>query len=390
MSIQAADYQKKLLLELSAREYQIPEEAKLAFMRVPRHLFVDRYFHHQQQKWIELDQEKMEEHFAYIYSNSSLWFFEDVNTGLKSTISQPSLVLSMLGLLDLKPGQKVFEVGAGSGWNAKLMAEIVGEEGQVYTSEIISSLASRTKWRYEKLGINNIEVINGDGGKNFKQGVQFDRIVFTAGAYEIPNQFIEQLKPNGKLLAVIKIPGGGDSLFLFRKEGEKLVSLKSFPVSFLPMLGVYENQKLDPILLEETKAWERLKEQESRKMSYWWSDQGNATFMRRTFGIRAFFSIKEPNFQMFKGSGENKNGDLFFGLWNESKDSLAVAKFDTITNYGKEDMIEKMIGIINEWVEKGMPIISNFKLEIVPKGWQNDHQECWINSRSETDMVWTL
>ena len=80
-----------------------------------------------------------------------------------STISQPSLVLRMLDMLQIEPGQKVFELGAGSGWNAALLGQLVGSAGHVYSLEILPDIAHRAAAAIQSLAIGNVSIIEGDG-----------------------------------------------------------------------------------------------------------------------------------------------------------------------------------------------------------------------------------
>src|SRR5262245_60881794 len=117
----------------------------------------------------------------------------------------------MLDLLQVQPGQTILELGTGSGWNAALLGPLVGPSGNVYSVEILAELGRRAAQTVAELGIANVRVIPGEGGDGYAAGAPFDRIACTAGAYDLPGAFYEQLKPGGLLLTVIKNPGGGDN-----------------------------------------------------------------------------------------------------------------------------------------------------------------------------------
>ncbi|MEM4266685.1 MAG: protein-L-isoaspartate(D-aspartate) O-methyltransferase [Candidatus Nanoarchaeia archaeon] len=123
--------------------------------------------------------------------------------GQGQTISQPYTVAFMLEALELKEGQKVLEIGAASGYNACLIAEIVGKKGKVYTIEIIPELVKLAKENIKRIGIRNIRVIYGDGSKGYAKAKPYDRIIITAGAPEVPKPLIKQLKNNGILVGPI-------------------------------------------------------------------------------------------------------------------------------------------------------------------------------------------
>ena len=94
------------------------------------------------------------------------------------------------------------------------------------------------------LGIKNVKVIEGDGGEGYAAGAPYDRAIFTAGAYDLPHPFFEQIKEGGLFLVVIKNEGGGDTLFLLRKEHEYFESMDSMPCGFVQMRGKYQLDSL--------------------------------------------------------------------------------------------------------------------------------------------------
>lgn len=114
----------------------ISDHVKTAFQGVPRHLFIDRYRNYGETEWIHVTPENQEKHLPKLYADHPLVIFGTdsdftSNTGTKpvSTISQPTFVLRMLDLLDIKKGHRIFEVGTGSGWNAALISKLTGDTG---------------------------------------------------------------------------------------------------------------------------------------------------------------------------------------------------------------------------------------------------------------------
>lgn len=119
------------------------------------------------------------------------------------TISQPWTVAFMLEALELKKGDKVLEVGAGSGWNAALMGFLVGERGKVISTEVHTELVEMAKENIKKTGLKNIEVVEWDGSRGYGKGAPFDRIICTAASPEIPKPWIEQLREGGIMVAPV-------------------------------------------------------------------------------------------------------------------------------------------------------------------------------------------
>jgi len=150
------------------------------------------------------------------------------------TISQPSVVSRMTEWLDLKEGQKVLEIGSGSGWQCAILAKMVGK-GKIFTIERHDSLANFAKKNLENLGIKNAKIIHGDGRLGLPEESPFDRIMITAACKEIPKTLMNQLAMDGLLIA----PVGEDiqSLILIRKTPKGFVEIKNQKgYVFVPLL----------------------------------------------------------------------------------------------------------------------------------------------------------
>lgn len=156
----------------------------------------------------------------------------------EQTISQPTTVAIMLEALELKEGMKVLEIGAGSGYNAALIATIVGKEGKVYTMEFVKELADFAQKNLKRAGINNAVVVHGDGSKGFERRAPYDRIIVTAAAPSIPEALAKQLKEGG----IIVIPVGDaymQHVVKARKVKGKLETQDLGEFIFVPLKGKY-------------------------------------------------------------------------------------------------------------------------------------------------------
>lgn len=152
--------------------------------------------------------------------------------GLDQTISQPYIVALMTASLNCSGGERVLEVGTGSGYQAAVLAEIVDT---VYTIEIIPELARRARAVLDSLGYFNVEVRAGDGYDGWPEAAPFDGIIVTAAAPRIPQPLIEQLREGGRL--VIPVGEYFQNLHVYEKGPEGLTLISSLPVRFVPMTG---------------------------------------------------------------------------------------------------------------------------------------------------------
>ena len=141
----------------------------------------------------------------FVPENVKAKAYEDVPLPLMrgKTISQPTTVMLMTHALELKSGDKVFEVGAGSGYQTAIMAKIIGSKGKVITTEVIPELVIFSKQNLAKSRIDNVEVYEDDGSKGMKEKSPFDKIMITAACREFPKQLLEQLKPNGIIVGPV-------------------------------------------------------------------------------------------------------------------------------------------------------------------------------------------
>jgi len=158
--------------------------------------------------------------------------------GEGQTISQPYIVALMKELLELKGDEKVLEIGTGSGYQAAILAELAKE---VYTIEIIESLASMTKNRLSQLGYQNVNVKAGDGYLGWPEVGPFDGIIITCAPDHIPKPLIEQLKEGGRM--VVPVGAYSQELKKIVKRSGKIVTTDVIPVVFVPMTGEGVKQK---------------------------------------------------------------------------------------------------------------------------------------------------
>ena len=153
------------------------------------------------------------------------------------TISQPIVVSRMTEWLNVMDGQKILEVGSGSGWQSAILSFLVGR-GKVFSIDRHPELVEFARNNLDKLGIENVTVVLGDGSVGFPKESPFDRIIITAACKKIPDPLLNQLSLHGLLIA----PVGKNlqSLILVKKTSQGIIEIECQPgYSFVPLFGKF-------------------------------------------------------------------------------------------------------------------------------------------------------
>ncbi len=150
-----------------------------AFRKIPRHFFVRK------------------DYLNHAYDDIPLPTYNG------QTISQPYTVAIMTEALDPKPGEKILEIGAGSGYQAAIIGKCVGTKGKIITIELESDLVEISKKNIEKIKLKNVIIIHGDGKLGYSKEAPYDKCIITAACDEIPKKVIEQVKVGGRIVAPV-------------------------------------------------------------------------------------------------------------------------------------------------------------------------------------------
>ena len=164
--------------------------------------------------------------------------------GYGQTISQPYIVAIMTDLVDVGPGDRVLEIGTGSGYQAAMLAAL---DARVCSIEIIPELAERARRDLDRLGFDSVESRSGDGYYGWPECGPFDAIVVTAGATHVPPPLIEQLAPGGKMIIPVGSRFLTQQLLLIDKSATGEVRTRHvLPVRFVPLTGGHEREPAAP------------------------------------------------------------------------------------------------------------------------------------------------
>ena len=151
--------------------------------------------------------------------------------GFDQTISQPYIVAYMTEKLQVQPGEKILEIGTGSGYQAAVLAELGAE---VYSIEIIGELAEHARSVLAEEGYDQVNVLTGDGYKGWPEHSPFDAIIITCAPEDVPELLVEQLKNGGRM--ILPLGGNNQRLVILHKEEDTITITEDLPVIFVPMV----------------------------------------------------------------------------------------------------------------------------------------------------------
>jgi protein-L-isoaspartate(D-aspartate) O-methyltransferase len=208
----ATQERMEMVTRLRDRGYLTEERAIEAMLKVPRHLFMPPAIR------------------GLAYEDRP----QDIGCG--QTISAPHMVAIMAEALEAGPGMKVLEVGAGSGYHAAVLAELVRPGGKVFAVERVPELVERAKRDLASAGYEDVTVLLSDGTMGLRDEAPFDRISVAAGAPSVPRPLMEQLAEDGIML----VPVGGrghQELIRIERKGDKFLRSELGSVMFVPLIG---------------------------------------------------------------------------------------------------------------------------------------------------------
>ncbi|MBD5780271.1 protein-L-isoaspartate O-methyltransferase [Pelagicoccus sp. NFK12] len=380
-----AEHQANLLF--SAERFfergRIPKAIRRAFLKTPRHSFAPKFYSSQKREWIDLSKAPIKEHIAEIYSDHPLCIYRDANGRSLSTVSQPSLVLYMLDLLELEQGHRIIELGGGSGWNAALMGRLVGDSGYVKSIEIIEELVAAAQSSLAAMGLSQVDFCAGDASLSAETSEPFDRGVFTASAWELPSCFFSQIKDDGLLLFVLKAQPHYDLLCLLKKtESGVFTSDLHFPCSFVPVTGSQTIPEQSPRPISETGlalaselTWDSIKIPAPSIPQF-------LEFLKLVYDCQHTYLL--PN------HGQDFDEE-FWGVLDPSGKSLVIFNEDRLLVYGEEDCLIQVRRAAKRWQKAGCPEIEDLKLSFhASAATLAPNNDQWLVKRGETTLLWSL
>jgi protein-L-isoaspartate(D-aspartate) O-methyltransferase len=271
---------------------RLAPQVRQAFLTVPRHLFVEQYY---QQRGADLQWECVQATPEQIYQDEALVTHIDARGLPTSSTSQPSVMVVQLEALALSSGQRVLEIGSGTGYNAALLAALVGESGQVISLDIDEDLVVRAKHHLERAEASQVVVLASDGTEGAIAYAPYDRLLAACSFRSLPLAWCEQLKPGGRLVGNWHTPLA--SLFVCLEKtgpGElkgSLLGLRASYIEMRPVTGLPTRAKID---------WTQYEAQPSLRLSL---PQIKTLLQQPSFGLLLQCSLPEMS-KRYRSQGD--------------------------------------------------------------------------------------
>ncbi|WP_405796238.1 methyltransferase, FxLD system [Streptomyces sp. NBC_01506] len=213
----AAQLRNVLVDKIRESGYARTPAVETALRTVPRHLFVP------------------EATLEDAYANTVVDVKFDTDGRSISCASQPEIVALMLDQLEAQPGERILELGAGTGYNAALLAHLVGETGHVTTIDVDDDLVEGARAHLVSAGFTNVEALTRDGALGHAEGAPYDRIIATVGAHGVPHAWMRQLAPGGRLLVPQRLKGSVARSIAYEERDGRWTSVSSMMNTFMPL-----------------------------------------------------------------------------------------------------------------------------------------------------------
>ncbi|SNT33509.1 methyltransferase, FxLD system [Actinacidiphila glaucinigra] len=230
----AEQLRNALVDQLQADGHARTPAVAAALRNVPRHLFVP------------------DAPLEDAYANTPVHIKYDTDGTSISCASQPEVVALMLDQLDVQPGQNILELGAGTGYNAALLAHLVGEHGHVTTIDVDEDLVQGARAHLAAAGYSNVEALTRDGAVGHASGAPYDRIIATVGAHGVPHAWTQQLARGGRLLTPQRLTGSVSRSIAYEHHEGRWISVDSAMNTFMPLRkGIADDDRQTVPLAED-------------------------------------------------------------------------------------------------------------------------------------------
>ena len=315
----------------------------------------------------------------------------------------------MIEQLELEPGLRVLEIGAGTGYNAAILADIVGESGSVITVDIDQDIVDEAAGNLSKTGYDNVKCICGDGFKGFSKDQPYDRIIVTVGAFDISPHWVDQLKDGGIMVVPLWFKGFSLSVALEKRDGE-LKGLSASPCLFIPIRGIWgRTEGSFPVgdppndFLEMTIGLEWDDQRYRRDLNQLFAQgvtlRENGRSLKGQFhtqnifsGLYLFLTVNPNVFMLYSSSQNSLFRGFGYGLIDPDSMSAAVLSDrypEQVVVYGNDVAYGQLMKLLDQWDQLGHPSIQEINIRALfsaPKSIPESH---WIIAKRSA-YTWVL
>jgi protein-L-isoaspartate(D-aspartate) O-methyltransferase len=367
----SARLRRGLVAELEAAGQITTPSVRRAFLEVPRELFVPEF--------------AASEGLEAVYRDEAIITRQDEHGAPTSSSSQPAIMALMLERLDLSEGQRVLEVGAGTGYNAALLSQIVGPRGRVVSIELDRERSRRARRALAEAG-SKVRVVCRDGRSGFAEAAPYDRIIVTASTHELPQAWWQQLAPTGLLEAPLRLTAdGAQAIPTLRKEGRTLRSISVLCGGFMPLRGTDgrlpdESPRLlvsevregasRPLLWLSGAALARLSERARRRLVVLALSDPRVRRVRapaaKRWSLALYLSLEAPRTRAVASYARDA---VAFGLFERNGRSLALfggpfKGSSQLNGYGEREAEERLMELIDRWRKVGEPTEDALEIQV--------------------------
>ncbi len=393
MSEDASRLRRKMVSELVRAGLIRSASVEAAFTRVPRHVFTSRG------QWPTTEEAKAQEiakdlQAAYEPQRSVIIRWGPERPGVSTCASAPWVMAEMIESLRVSPGDRILEIGSGTGYNAALLADLVGTSGSVTTVEFVGEVAQLLRGNLREASVDRIELIVGDGGQRVREGAPFSKLIAAASVRAIPPSWIAQLAIGGTMIVPWRFSAAGQAEFVCERTENGLAGTLAHQLGFVALGGPFgydeDQEYINGPRHREMRALQsggraQLPMAIGSLRNY---DRGS---LNGAVGFAIWASLQEPTrmarvVAMPRISARDIDQVPWFALWDQLQKSLAIIYWDgSIDSFGTNDMIERLLALYDEWARAGSPKVERFGIVVQPAdGSKSTHVH------KDTAGVWQL
>ncbi len=306
-----------------------------------------------------------------------------------SSSSQPTIMAIMLDQLCLRRGQRVLEIGAGTGFNAALLAHVVGERGKVTSVDLDADTVARARENLDAAGCADVVVVTGDGALGHPDRAPYHRIIATVGVWDLSPAWLEQLTPDGRLVVPLDLRGVQRSV-AFERDGDHWTSQSAIPCGFMRMRGPFAGPERTYVLDSGiTLSLPHAREVDQDALTDVLTEQptvlrtGTTPTVAQLFdGLTLWLALHEPRWCTLSEVVGHRPPLLPYAPLRAADSALTAGVLDedgvavlgtedgelTVLGYGNDAVAEDLAAHVGAWEAAGRPGTQGMRIDAYPEG----------------------